>query len=443
MPDPVTDGVIGTLVGDRYRIEALIGRGGMASVYRATDESLGRSVAIKRMQPTPGGAADLRRQRTEIETLAALNHHALVTLFDAGVDVSDEGERAYLVMELVEGPDLRTFLERGTPDPRQLAHIAADLAEALHYVHSKGVVHRDIKPANVLLAPSDLPDRDYHARLADFGIAHLIGTSHLTAVGTVIGTASYLSPEQALGRAVGPATDIYALGLVLLEALTGRKAFEGSSVESVQARLNRDPEIPGDVSDGWRALLASMTARETLLRASAMDVAVTARELATHQTATETHASGTPVTAVQEAVPQGSAGTEDTVAFAELLEPTKRYSTTTPGASTPPPTPSAAASAPAAAATTAATAATAVYGVGPNPDEPTPLAVGSQPPTPRKGRSRAWITASAVAVVALVGLAVWLIPLATATPSPTPSPYPSVSGELGTHLKQLQESVTP
>jgi serine/threonine protein kinase len=402
--------VIGTLVGGRYRVEAVIGRGGMASVYRATDESLGRSVAIKRMHAEPGGVADLQRQRSEVETLAALNHHALVTLFDAGVDASGELEQAYLVMELVEGPDLRTRLERGTVDPRQLAHIAADLAEALHYVHSKGIVHRDIKPANVLLAPSELPDRDYHAKLADFGIAHLIDTSRLTAVGTVIGTANYLSPEQALGRTVGPPTDIYALGLVTLEAMTGRKAFDGSSVESVHARLNRDPEIPGGASEGWRALLASMTAREPMLRASAMEVAVRARELATSQ--------------------------DDTVAFAELLEPTKLYSTTTP--------------APTATATEAtaaeATAATAIFGVEPDAAEPhaaePAVTAPPRPPSRRKRRS-VWIGASAVAVVAIVGLAVWLIPLATATPTPAPTPYPSVSGELGTHLKQLQESVTP
>ncbi|MDQ1609733.1 MAG: eukaryotic-like serine/threonine-protein kinase [Microbacteriaceae bacterium] len=406
MPDPVTDGVIGTLVGGRYRVEAVIGRGGMASVYRATDEFLGRSVAIKRMHPEPGGGADLRRQRSEVETLAALNHHALVTLFDAGVDASGELEHAYLVMELVDGPDLRTRLERGTIAPRQLAHIAADLAEALHYVHSKGIVHRDIKPANVLLAPSELPDRDYHAKLADFGIAHLIDTSRLTAVGTVIGTANYLSPEQALGRKVGPATDIYALGLVTLEAMTGRKAFDGSSVESVHARLNRDPEIPGDASDGWRALLASMTAREPMLRASAMEVAVRARELATSQ--------------------------EDTVAFAELPEPTKRMPTTTTTTTT----------ATEAEATAAeATAATAIFGVEPHTAEPA-VTAPPRPPSRRKRRS-VWIGASGVAVVAIVGLAIWLIPLATATPTPAPTPYPSVSGELGTHLKQLQESVTP
>jgi serine/threonine protein kinase len=400
--------VIGTLVGDRYRIEALIGRGGMASVYRATDESLRRSVAIKRMHPEPGGAADLRRQRAEVETLAALNHHALVTLFDAGVDVEGELEHAYLVMELVEGPDLRTRIERGTVDPRQLAHIAADLAEALHYVHSKGIVHRDIKPANVLLAPSELPDRDYHAKLADFGIAHLIDTSRLTAVGTVIGTASYLSPEQALGRTVGPATDIYALGLVVLEAMTGRKAFDGSSVESVHARLNSDPEIPADASDGWRALLASMTAREPMLRASAMEIAVTARELATNQAETQ-------------------ARTQDTVAFAELLEPTKRY----PAATT-------RATAVSAAGSAATTAATAVLGA-----EPSAVAAPPRQHLPRKARSKTWLVASGLVVVAIVGLAVWLIPLVTATPTLAPTPYPSVSGVLGTHLKQLQESVTP
>jgi hypothetical protein len=186
--------------------------------------------------------------------------------------------------------------------------------------------------------------------------------------------------------------------------MTGRKAFDGSSVESVHARLNSDPEIPADASDGWRALLASMTAREPMLRASAMEIAVTARELATNQAETQ-------------------ARTQDTVAFAELLEPTKRYPAATTRAT---------------AGSAATTAATAVLGA-----EPSAVAAPPQQHLPRKARSKTWLVASGLVVVAIVGLAVWLIPLVTATPTPAPTPYPSVSGVLGTHLKQLQESVTP
>ncbi|WP_158274416.1 serine/threonine-protein kinase [Cellulomonas sp. WB94] len=279
MSDTPNTEVAGSLVGDRYRIEAVIGHGGMAAVYRARDELLGRVVALKVIAPASADASSVRRARAEVELLASLNHHALVTLFDAGVDELDGVERTFLVMEFVDGPTLGARIERGPLARADVCRMAVDLAEALHVVHASGIVHRDIKPGNVLLGSSPLPTHEFTAKLADFGIAHLIDSTRLTATGGLVGTAAYLSPEQARGAAPAPASDVYSLGLVLLESLTRTRAFPGALMESVGARLVSDPPIPGSVGSGWAALLSAMTARDPEARPSAVDVAVAARAL--------------------------------------------------------------------------------------------------------------------------------------------------------------------
>ncbi len=279
MGDTQNIALAGTVVGDRYRIEALIGRGGMASVYRARDEALGRVVALKIVAPSSDDASAVRRERAEIELLASLNHHALVTLFDAGVDTIDGTEHTYLVMELVDGPTLATRIEKGPIGPADVARMAVDLSEALHLVHAKGVVHRDIKPGNVLLNASQLPGREFTAKLADFGIAFLIDSTRLTSAGGLIGTAGYLSPEQARGSVPAPASDVYSLGLVLLEALTRTRTFPGPLMESISARLVGDPPIPSAVGHAWGALISAMTARTPEDRPGALDVAAAARTI--------------------------------------------------------------------------------------------------------------------------------------------------------------------
>jgi len=298
MSDRQNTAVVGSLVGDRYRIEAAIGHGGMAAVYRARDELLGRVVALKVIAPASADASAVRRERAEIELLASLNHHALVTLFDAGVDEIDGCERTFLVMELVDGPTLGARIEQGPLARADVCRMAVDLAEALHVVHASGIVHRDIKPGNVLLSPSPLPTHEFTAKLADFGIAHLIDSTRLTAAGGLIGTAAYLSPEQARGAAPAPASDVYSLGLVLLEALTRTRAFPGPLMESVGARLVSDPPIPGSVGSGWASLLSAMTARAPEARPSAVDVAVAARALEHDKEASEVRLDRAPATRV-------------------------------------------------------------------------------------------------------------------------------------------------
>ncbi len=262
------DEAVGTVLAGRFRISSLLGRGGMASVYLAEDEALGRKVAIKVFRRELADADDLQRQHEEIQLLAGLNHPALVTLFDAST--SDSGN-AFLVMELVSGTDLYTRLHDGPLGRSEVADMGKHVADALGYVHANGVIHRDVKPANILLpAPGSAGPP---AKLADFGIARIIDGARLTATGTVLGTASYLSPEQARGEAITPASDIYSLGLVLLECLTGERAFPGTSAESTVARLNRDPVVPQNLGRSWVGLLRGMTMMNPDARPTARDVA--------------------------------------------------------------------------------------------------------------------------------------------------------------------------
>ncbi|GMA95462.1 hypothetical protein GCM10025881_22860 [Pseudolysinimonas kribbensis] len=191
-----------------------------------------------------------------------------MTLFDA---VSDDRGRGVLVLEYVHGSDVRARLARGPLPPPEVAAIGADVARALAYIHGQGVVHRDISPANILL-PDDNASGPT-AKLTDLGIARLVDDAKITATGSVIGTAGYMSPEQAEGRPATPAGDVYSLGLVLLECLTGRREFPGSGVESAVARLARDPAIPPALPAAWQELLRTMTARDPDGRPTAAEAA--------------------------------------------------------------------------------------------------------------------------------------------------------------------------
>ncbi|MFC3299671.1 serine/threonine protein kinase [Arthrobacter agilis] len=282
------------LLADRYQTTALLGVGGAASVYRATDHNLGRDVAVKVFNPTTADDDNYRRQHTETMLLSTLNHPGLVTLHDAGMHVDPEGRTTgFLVMELVDGEDLRHLLKRGPLPAEDVAQLGADLADALAYIHSEGVVHRDVKPANILMFHSGDNGTRLYPKLTDFGIARMVDATMATAVGATIGTANYLSPEQAKGDSLDERSDIYSLGLVLLECLTGEKAFPGPVVEAALARLLRDPEVPDSLGPDWSELLSRMTARDPEQRPFAHDVALRLRRHDDEHPAPASAAAGT------------------------------------------------------------------------------------------------------------------------------------------------------
>jgi serine/threonine protein kinase len=255
--------VEGRLLDNRYRLGSLLGVGGVAEVYRATDERLHRGVAVKLFR---GDVADqLHRHEDEMRTLARLNHASLVTVYDTGND--DVTQQPYLVMALVEGSTLADQLQAGRLSPERTAEVGAAVADALAYVHGQGLIHRDVKPANVLISDAG------RVFLADFGIARLVDSAHVTQAGDVLGTPAVFAPEQVSGEPVGPPADVYALGLVLLECLTGRREYDGAPLEVAMARLNRQPEIPAGLPPGWRDVLLGMTSRDPATRLSAAQVA--------------------------------------------------------------------------------------------------------------------------------------------------------------------------
>ncbi|WP_121252185.1 serine/threonine-protein kinase [Nocardioides ferulae] len=256
------------VLGGRYRLEGLIGRGGMADVHRGTDQLLHRPVAVKVLRDTTAEESARERFVAEARTLAALSHRNLVMVLDAGIT----GDHPFLVMELVDGETLADCCSGRALEADRVAEIGGQLAEALAYAHGQGVVHRDVKPANVLLGD------DGRVRLADFGIARLLGdTVRHTRTGQAIGTAAYLAPEQVRGAEVTTSVDVWSLGLVLLEALTGRREYPGPAVEAAMARLHRVPDVPADLPAPWPDLLRRMTDPDPARRPAAEEVAAVLR----------------------------------------------------------------------------------------------------------------------------------------------------------------------
>jgi beta-lactam-binding protein with PASTA domain len=238
----VTDTLIDSLFDGRYRILKRIGSGGMANVYLAEDEVLGRRVAIKILNERHAGDEQfVERFRREAKSAAGLSHPNIVSIYDRG-----EAEGTYYIaMEHLDGRNLKELiLARGPAPPRIAIDYARQILGALAFSHRNGIVHRDIKPHNVLL------DSEGRLKVTDFGIARA-GTSQMTEAGSIVGTAQYLSPEQARGEAVDPRSDLYSLGVVLYELLTGHVPFGGDSpVEIAMKHLSTKPKLPSELREG-------------------------------------------------------------------------------------------------------------------------------------------------------------------------------------------------
>ncbi|TMK27146.1 MAG: hypothetical protein E6G62_00685 [Actinobacteria bacterium] len=248
----------GDILGGRYEVDSLLGRGGMSSVFSGWDRTLGREIAIKVL------AAELVEDRVFVERFdrearaaASLSHRNVVAVFDSGVD---EGAR-FIVMERVSGKTLAARLREGPMSIEQAIQIAAGVAEALGAAHARGIVHRDVKPGNVMLGENG------HVKVLDFGIARALAATSLTRASTVIGTAGYLSPEQAEGGPVDARSDLYGLGCLLYEMLTGRPPFVADSAAAlVHQHLTRPPDPPSR----WRPEV-SPALDEAVLRCLAKD----------------------------------------------------------------------------------------------------------------------------------------------------------------------------
>jgi serine/threonine-protein kinase len=249
----------GTLVGERYRLETQVGSGGMSTVHRALDEKLGRPVAVKLMHRTTAADSDhLERFRREARAVANLSHPHLVGVIDAG---EDEG-RPFIVFEFVAGETLKARIRRnGRLEIPEAVAYAIEVARGLAIAHDHGIVHRDVKPQNILI------DQDGHAKLTDFGIARSLDEDGLTADGRVLGTTDYVSPEQALGQTTETASDIYSLGIVLFEMLTGDVPFKAENPIGVAMCHVRDPmpdvrSARPDISATLASIVDRCTAKE-------------------------------------------------------------------------------------------------------------------------------------------------------------------------------------
>ncbi len=246
----------GITLGGRYRLTTRIAIGGMGEVWSAQDQVLGRTVAIKILKEEyTGDPGFLERFRNEARHTALLNHEGIANVFDYG----EEGGSAYLVMELVPGEPLSTIIEREhVLSPDLTLNIIAQTARALAVAHEKGLVHRDVKPGNLLITP------DRHVKITDFGIARLADQVPLTQTGQVMGTAQYLAPEQATGQTATGSSDIYSLGIIGYECLTGHRPFSGESQIAIALAQVNDapPPLPDSLAKPIRALLMSMLAKD-------------------------------------------------------------------------------------------------------------------------------------------------------------------------------------
>jgi serine/threonine protein kinase, bacterial len=260
-----SDPLVGALLDGRYRVEARIATGGMSTVYRGLDVRLDRPVALKVMDARYAGDREfLTRFQREARAIARLKSPGLVAIYDQGNDTA----HPFLVMELVTGGTLRELLrERGPMPPHAVVAVLAPVLSGLGAAHRAGLVHRDVKPENVLISV------DGEVKLADFGLVRATTEAGITSTSVILGTAAYLSPEQVLGEETGPRSDVYAVGIMAFELLTGTTPFKGdSAIVIAHQHLDRDVPPPGSLIDGvppeFDDFIARATAREPEARFS-------------------------------------------------------------------------------------------------------------------------------------------------------------------------------
>ncbi|MCT9007741.1 serine/threonine-protein kinase [Streptomyces sp. NPDC054766] len=259
------------LIAGRYRLHTTLGRGAMGEVWRAYDEMIGRSVAVKLLLSQDADPTAAARFRLEAQTAGLLNHPHVVGVLDFG----SYENRLFLVMELVEGDSLaRVLASAGTLPAERVARIAAQAAAGLAAAHQQGIVHRDIKPGNLLL------DAEGNVKIGDFGIARFLDdpAGGLTATGQIVGTSLYLAPERALGKTAGPPSDMYSLGCVLYQLLTGRPPFQaGSPVAVLHHHLDTAPtpprELGADLPPAFENYLLGLLAKQPDGRPTALQAA--------------------------------------------------------------------------------------------------------------------------------------------------------------------------
>lgn len=265
----------GLLLADRYRLSSRIAVGGMGEVWEAADTRLDRKVAVKVLKPELSGDAEfLHRFRTEARTTASINHPGIAAVHDYGETaaiVDGPQDTAYLVMELVEGDPLAAILAKeGRIGAERTLDILEQAGQALQAAHERGYVHRDVKPGNILITPTGV------VKLTDFGIARAMDAIGHTRVGEMLGTPNYISPEQAIGEQATGASDLYALGVVAHEMLTGTRPFDrGTPIATALSHVNEPPPPLGDdVPTDLRAVIATLLEKDPTKRpANAHDVA--------------------------------------------------------------------------------------------------------------------------------------------------------------------------
>jgi serine/threonine protein kinase len=256
-----------TLLAGRYVLDEPIGAGGYCEVWRATDTVLTRQVAVKLLHPGYASHGEaLARFKAEARHAGALSHENVARVYDYGEPTDGQ---SYLVMELVDGPSLADVLARGPLGVRPTMDMVAQVAAGLQAAHTAGLIHRDVKPANILFTSEG------GVRITDFGIAHAVGTAPVTSTGMVMGTPGYIAPERVSGAQAGPASDLYGLGIVAYECLTGSQPFRGGALDVAIAHRDRPlPPLPVSVPAEVAAFVMTLTAKDPAWRpASAGEVA--------------------------------------------------------------------------------------------------------------------------------------------------------------------------